>query len=125
MQLERGAQRLEPIYVPYAPGASGTTRTDTITPSFGGDAIHTGSSGTAAVRVQPTSKADCQYGGWRNYGFQSQGQCIQFVTGGLGAPPPSKADCLHGGWRPLGFRNQGQCIQALNGGGPRARGRSR
>jgi hypothetical protein len=111
--------------VSYTPAASGAVRTDTITASYGGDSLHAGSSGTAPVRVQPTSRADCQHGGWRNYGFQNQGQCIQFATGGLGAPPPSKADCLHGGWRTLGFRNQGQCIQALNGGGPQARGKSR
>jgi hypothetical protein len=108
--------------VSYSPGASGTpTRTDTITATYGGDAGHAGSSGTAAVTVRPTSRTDCQHGGWRNYGFSSQSQCIQFVTGGLGLPPPtSKADCQHGGWRPLGFRNQGQCIQSL-GGGPQAR----
>jgi large repetitive protein len=111
--------------VSYTPAASGALRTDTITASYGGDSLHAGSSGTAPVRVQPTSRADCQHGGWRNYGFQNQGQCIQFATGGLGAPAPSKADCLHGGWRTLGFRNQGQCIQALNGGGPQARGKSR
>jgi hypothetical protein len=111
--------------VTYTPGASGVpTRSDTITASYGGDdATHAASSGTAAVTVQPTSKADCRQGGWQNYGFQNQGQCFQFVTGGLGAPPPSKAACLHGGWRPLGFRNQGQCIQALNA-PPRAHGPS-
>jgi len=112
--------------VSYSPGASGTpTRTDTITATYGGDAGHAGSSGTAAVTVRPTSRTDCQHGGWRNYGFSSQSQCIQFVTGGLGLPPPtSKADCQHGGWRPLGFRNQGQCIQSL-GGGPQARGKGK
>ena len=105
--------------VTYSPGASGVpTRADTITATYAPDPTHTASSGTATVTVQPTTKADCRHGGWRNYGFQNQGQCFQFVTGGLGAPPPSKADCMHGGWRPLGFRNQGQCIHALNGGGP-------
>jgi len=69
--------------VSYAPAASGTpTRWDTITANYGGDAIHTGSTGTSAVRVQPTSRADCRHGGWRNYGFQNQGQCIQSVNGG-------------------------------------------
>jgi Big-like domain-containing protein len=107
----------------YVPGASGVpTRTDTITATYVPDPAHTASSGTTTVTVQPTTKADCRHGGWKNYGFQNQGQCFQFVTGGLGAPPPSKTDCQHGGWRPLGFRNQGQCIQAINGGGPKARG---
>jgi hypothetical protein len=112
--------------VSYSPGASGTpTRSDTITASYDGDVTHAGSSGTAAVTVRPTSRADCQHGGWRNYGFSSQGQCTQFVTGGLGQPPPtSKADCKHGGWRSLGFRNQGQCIQSF-GGGRRAGGKGK
>ena len=76
------------------------------------------------MTVRPTSRADCQHGGWRNYGFSSQSQCLQSLNGGLGQlPPTGKADCMHGGWRTLGFRNQGQCIQSL-GGGPRAGGKS-
>ena len=52
--------------------------------AYGGDdATHAGSSGTAAVTVQPTSAADCRNGGWRNYGFRNQRQCVRFV-GGLG-----------------------------------------
>jgi hypothetical protein len=62
------------------------------------------------VTVRPTSKADCQHGGWRNYGFQNQGQCIQFVGGGLTGQPISKADCQHGGWRNHGFASQGDCV---------------
>jgi hypothetical protein len=30
----------------------------------------------------PTSAADCKNGGWQNYGFRNQGQCIQFVNTG-------------------------------------------
>jgi len=63
--LSQASPGLATCSVSYTPGASGSTRTDTITASYGGDAIHTGSSGTAAVRVQPTSKADCRHGGWR------------------------------------------------------------
>jgi len=101
--------------VSYTPGASGVpSRSDTITASYVHDTTHAGSSGTTTVTVRPTSKADCQQGAWQNYGFQNQGQCIQFVSGALGLPaPPSKAECLHGGWRALGFRNQGQCIQVV------------
>jgi hypothetical protein len=109
--------------VSYTPDASGTpTPSDTITATYIGDVTHAGSDGTAAVTVRPTSRADCQHGGWRNYGFSSQSQCIQSLGGGLGEQPPptSKADCMHGGWRPRGFRNQAQCIQSL-GGHPRAR----
>ena len=84
--------------VSYTPAASDTLRTDTITASYGGDSTHAGSSATAAVAVQPTSDADCRHGGWQNYGFQNQRQCIQFVNG-FPVPPISKADCLHGGWR--------------------------
>jgi hypothetical protein len=110
--------------VTYRPVASGTpTRSDTIAATYGGDTTHAGSTGTAAVTVRPTSKADCQHGGWRNYGFSNQAKCLQFVGGGLGEEPMSKADCQHGGWRNLGFRNQGQCIKSL-GGGARARGQS-
>ena len=54
--------------------------------TYGGDdATHAGSGGTAAVTVQPTTDADCRHGGWQNYGFQNQHQCILFVDfGGLG-----------------------------------------
>ena len=110
--------------VSYTPGASGMpTRSDTITATYGGDSTHADSSETTTVTVRPTSRADCQQGGWQNYGFHNQGQCFQFVSGGLGLPPTTKADCRHGRWRTPGFRNQGQCIQTLAG--PRVRGRSR
>jgi hypothetical protein len=111
--------------VTYSPQTSNTpspTRTDTITATYGGDSTHPDSSGTAAVAVRPTSRADCQQGGWQNYGFSSQRRCLQSLSGGLGEPPETKADCQHGGWRTLGFRNQGQCIQSL-GHGLRARGK--
>jgi hypothetical protein len=66
--------------VTYIPGASGTpTRADTITATYNGDPAHLSSSGTTAVRVQPTTNGDCMNGGWRNYGFANQGLCIQFV----------------------------------------------
>ena len=94
------------IYTP----AKGTLRSDMITATYGGDTTHAGSRGTTGVTVQPTTRADCQHGGWQNYGFQNQRACIQFVNGGLGAPPPSKADCLHGGWRDHGFASQGDCV---------------
>ena len=28
----------------------------------------------------PTSKNPCQHGGWRNFGFSNQGQCVAFVV---------------------------------------------
>jgi hypothetical protein len=66
--------------VTYTPGASGTpTRADTITATYSGDSAHMSSSGTTAVTVRPTTKADCKNGGWQNYGFPNQGQCIKFV----------------------------------------------
>jgi hypothetical protein len=66
--------------VTYIPGASGTpTRADTITATYSGDPAHTGGNGTTAVTVRPTAKADCKNGGWQNYGFRNQGQCIKFV----------------------------------------------
>ena len=67
-------------HVTYIPGASGTpTRADTITASYNGDSAHLSSSGTTAVTVRPTTKADCKNGGWQNYGFPNQGVCIEFV----------------------------------------------
>jgi hypothetical protein len=111
-------------YTPHTTDTPTPTRTDTITATYGGDSTHTGSSGTAAVAVRPTSKADCQQGGWQNYGFSGQRQCLRSLSGGLGEPPTSKADCQHGGWRILGFRNQGQCIQSL-GRDQRPRGQSK
>jgi hypothetical protein len=111
-------------YTPHTSGTPSPTRTDTITATYGGDSTHADSSGTAGVAVRPTSRADCQQGGWRNYGFSSQRQCLQSLSGGLGEQPGSKADCMHGGWRTLGFRNQGQCIQSL-GHGQRGHGKNK
>ena len=31
---------------------------------------------------QPVTKADCKRGGWADYGFRNQGQCIRFVNTG-------------------------------------------
>jgi hypothetical protein len=111
--------------VSYTPAASDTLRTDTITTSYGGDSTHAGSSATAAVAVAPTSNADCRHGGWQNYGFENQRQCIQFVNGGLGEPPPiSKADCRHGGWRDHGFASQGDCVAFVATGGKNEPGKN-
>jgi hypothetical protein len=67
----------------YMPGASGVpTRADTITAGYAPGPIHTASSGMTTVTVRPTTKADCRHGGWRNYGFPNQGQCIQALNGG-------------------------------------------
>jgi DNA-binding beta-propeller fold protein YncE len=36
----------------------------------------------SVVTLQPTTKAECQKGGWRDFSeFKNQGDCIQFVTG--------------------------------------------
>jgi hypothetical protein len=32
--------------------------------------------------VAPTTKSQCKKGGWRQFGFKSQGQCIRFVNQG-------------------------------------------
>jgi hypothetical protein len=29
---------------------------------------------------KPTSKKDCKHGGWKDYGFRNQGQCIKWVN---------------------------------------------
>jgi len=38
---------------------------------------------TVCILIEdPTSKADCKQGGWDEYGFKNQGQCIRFVNTG-------------------------------------------
>jgi hypothetical protein len=32
--------------------------------------------------ASPNTKDDCKKGGWQNYGFRNQGQCIAFVNTG-------------------------------------------
>jgi Bacterial Ig-like domain (group 3) len=69
--------------VTYTPGATGTaTRSETITATYSGDSTHATSSGTTTVTVQPTGKQDCAGGGYLNYGFANQGQCIKWVEHG-------------------------------------------
>ena len=34
------------------------------------------------VRRVPTSKEQCKNGGWRQFGFKNQGQCVSFVIPG-------------------------------------------
>jgi hypothetical protein len=109
--------------VSYTPAASDSLRTDTITASYGGDSTHAGSSATAAVTVQPTSDADCRHGGWQNYGFENQRQCIQFVNG-FPVPPISKTDCRHGGWRDHRFASQGDCVAFVATGGKNEPGKN-
>ena len=36
----------------------------------------------------PTSKQQCRHGGWRDFGFHNQGQCIAFVERGPKPPKP-------------------------------------
>jgi hypothetical protein len=38
--------------------------------------------------AQPASKADCKKGGWRDFGFRNQGQCIRHVNHLRSAPSP-------------------------------------
>jgi len=75
----------------------------------------------------PTNKDQCKKGGWRQFGFKNQGQCIAFVNhlSHAGGPPTTstttsttrtndKDQCKDGGWQQLGFKNQGQCIASSN-----------
>ena len=34
------------------------------------------------VQLDPLTKDDCKDGGWADYGFRNQGQCIRFVNTG-------------------------------------------
>jgi hypothetical protein len=36
----------------------------------------------------PTSKDECKNGGWRQFGFRNQGECLSFVETGSPRPPP-------------------------------------
>jgi len=47
-------------------------------------ALVTGVLGAGPVLAQPTTKADCKKGGWVQFGFRNQGQCIRFVNTGKG-----------------------------------------
>ncbi|HVL99399.1 MAG TPA: carboxypeptidase-like regulatory domain-containing protein, partial [Egibacteraceae bacterium] len=70
-------------------------------------------------RGDPQTVEDCRDGGWREYGFRNQGQCIRFVrTGQDSRPqnPQTEQDCRNGGWRDYGFRNQGECIRFVRTG---------
>ena len=90
----------------------------------------------------PTVKEDCKNGGWAEYGFRNQGQCVRYVNTGQDsreeeeeengddengdetddndeeqADDPSSIDeCKNGGWEAFGFRNQGQCVRYVNTG---------
>ena len=68
---------------------------------------------TDAPNPLPTSKDQCKHGGWAQFGFKNQGQCIRFVRLIPGPPPyPStKEQCRHGGWAQFGFRNQRRCLR--------------
>ena len=35
---------------------------------------------------QPQTKADCKKGGYEEYGFKNQGQCVRFVQTGKDRP---------------------------------------
>jgi hypothetical protein len=65
---------------------SGTTSVSTyqppaINPGSGASfAEYLVSSQTATTPVAPTSKSDCQNGGYQQFGFQNQGQCIKYVN---------------------------------------------
>ncbi len=69
--------------VSYTPISVGSG-TQTLTASYSGDTGHNTSSRTTSLTVKPrvpTSKAQCNKGGWRNYPqFKNQGQCVAFVV---------------------------------------------
>jgi hypothetical protein len=65
------------------------------------------------AQALPTSKAQCRNGGWAEFGFKNQGQCIRFVRLIPGTPPypTTKEQCRHGGWAQFGFRNERRCLR--------------
>jgi hypothetical protein len=68
---------------------------------------------TDAPSPHPTSKEQCKNGGWSQFGFKNQGQCIRFV-GLIPGPPPyptTKEQCRHGGWAQYGFKNKRKCLR--------------
>ena len=52
-------------------------------PVFGAVTAGSGSPQGATVsqyQYGPTSKEDCKKGGWKQFGFKNQGQCIKYVN---------------------------------------------
>jgi hypothetical protein len=52
----------------------------------------------------PTSKADCKRGGWKQYGFRNQGQCVAWVNahgygGGQGSRPSDHDNNNNAWWK--------------------------
>ena len=66
-----------------------------------------------ASPTSPTSRNDCKNGGWAQFGFKNQGQCIRFVRliPGAGPYPSTTEQCRHGGWVQFGFKNQRKCLR--------------
>ena len=49
-------------------------------PAFEQVEVTTGQITVVDATPQPTSKGQCKNGGWKSYGFKSQGRCIAFAT---------------------------------------------
>ena len=49
---------------------------------FGEDYVGVNLTITDASPVDPTTKDDCKNGGWEQFGFRNQGQCVRFVETG-------------------------------------------
>ena len=59
-----------------------TTTTSSSTTTTMRPTTTTSSSTTSTTRAPnaPTDKEQCKHGGWRQFGFRNQGQCVSFVT---------------------------------------------
>ena len=69
--LQRTTQATNPYDCSHLPDSALTTNTD-------GDFTVVDAS---APRPLPTSKDECQNGGWKRFpGFRNQGQCVSFVA---------------------------------------------
>lgn len=61
----------------------------------------------------PTTRGQCKRGGYAQFGFKKQGQCIRFVKLIPGPPPypVTKEQCTDRGWTRFGFKNETRCLR--------------
>ncbi|HVM14126.1 MAG TPA: hypothetical protein VM287_07330 [Egibacteraceae bacterium] len=63
------------------------TTTTTVAPTTTTTVAPTTTTTVPPDGANPQSRGDCQNGGWQDYGFRNQGQCIQFVNTGKDSRP--------------------------------------
>jgi len=70
---------------PFSPPPPAPTNCSSFSTGPSGPLVNVNQEGDLTVidaPTAPTSKDQCKHGGWRNYGFKNQGQCVAFVQRG-------------------------------------------